>query len=92
MKLAYALHAIHLKSGLQAPKEVFECASEAQFEELLGLGAVREPNEAEVALFNLANPKQSAPVAPPKPETAAERKAREKAEAEAAAAVETLED
>jgi hypothetical protein len=96
MKLAYALHAIHLKSGLQAPKEVFECASEAQFEELLGLGAVREPNEVELALFNLANPKQSAPapVAPPKPESAAERKAREKAEADAAAAaaVETLED
>jgi hypothetical protein len=98
MTLAYALHAIHLKTGLQAPKEVFECASQAQFEELLGLGAVREPSDTEIALFNLANPKQPAPVvapAPaPKPESAAERKAREKAEADAAAAaaVETLED
>lgn len=91
--LAYALHAIHLKRGdkavVQEPKAVFECASEAQFEELKALGAVREPTEAERALHALVNP--SAGVSAP-PETAAQRKKREKAEAEAAAAAQAADD
>lgn len=103
--LAYALNAIHLKKGdavvVQQPKEVFECASETQFNELLGLGAIRQPTDAERALYGLANPTSApAPKLAPKPkETAAEKKAREAAEkeaervaAEAAAAEQTAND
>lgn len=96
--LAYALHEIHLKRGdkvvTQSPKEVFECASEKQFGELKALGAVREPTEAERALFGLVNPAAAAPAVDQEPvkETAAQRKAREKAEAAAEAARQAADD
>jgi hypothetical protein len=99
--LAYALHEIQLKRGdevvTQSPKEVFECASEKQFDELKALSAIREPTPAERALFGLAKGirPEPAPAPAPKPETATERKkreAREKAQAEADAAAQAADD
>lgn len=90
--LAFALNEIHLRRAdavvVQAPREVFECSSQKQFDELLALGSIRTPTDAEQALYGLANPRQTA--APAKApavsgETAAQRKKREKVEADAAA-------
>ena len=98
--LAFALNEIHLKRDeavvVQAPREVFECASKKQFDELLALGSIRVPTDAEQALYGLTNrsrapaPAKAPPAAPVKTgetgETAAQRKKREAAEAAAAEA------
>lgn len=87
--LATAIHRIHRRVDgelrVEQPLSVFECASEAEFNELEALGAVRESSESEVALFERHTNRRpaSAPARAPTPETAAEKKARTAAEKKA---------
>ena len=59
MKTAFTLHQIERKEGPLEPGSVAEF-EDKQFDELLALGAIREPSDDERALAELGKPKAAA--------------------------------